>query len=345
MPKLLVFLLFCLSIALNIYFIFFQEGCGKVADEVAAQGDTITVEEEVGEENEVVQISKTVGPGGFQEVHFPGLGKKQVKAISLSVQSSLTQTICKAISKEDGCELLAAYTDRLINSKFNTASELRKGDRLDLLMEEPSSNPGENNILAIRFQGLKVPHFATYYFRGPGWKYGSYFFEDGTQIFPSFPESEAPIREFSEITSLVGDYRLKNGGHSGIDFKAEVGTPVYAPFPGTVTRINWNFKYNGDCIEIDHPREGIKTVYLHLNKVVVKPGNFVEKGQKIGESGNTGRTFAPHLHYEIRHRKNKDKIMDPFRFKHHNTHHKKIPPEEIKTFHSLVKIYEKLLEM
>jgi len=129
-----------------------------------------------------------------------------------------------------------------------------------------------------------------------------------------------------------------------VDFKAKVGTPVFTPFPGKVTRVNWNFKYNGDCIEIDHAKQGIKTVYLHLNKVVVKPGQVVKGGQKIGESGNTGRTFAPHLHYEIRHGKNKDKIYNPFKIKHHHTYHRKIPATELDSFLGYVKVSRRLLE-
>ena len=97
-------------------------------------------------------------------------------------------------------------------------------------------------------------------------------------------------------------------------------------------------------MEIDHPQKGIKTLYLHLSRVLVKPGQTIKEGQKIAESGNTGRTFAPHLHYEIQHRKNRDRIYNPFKSKHHKHYARKITVDRLEQFKQTVKAYNSLLK-
>ena len=159
-----------------------------------------------------------------------------------------------------------------------------------------------------------------------------YFDIDGNEVAMRIVESQSPIRNYTEITSLPGDFRKRGGGHSGTDFKAPVGTPVYSGFKGVVTRVNWNVRANGYCVEIDHPDKDIKTLYLHLSRVLVKPGQTIKPGQQIAESGNTGRTFAPHLHYEIQHRKNRNLIYNPFQSKHHKHYTRKIPFDHLKQF-------------
>ena len=89
--------------------------------------------------------------------------------------------------------------------------------------------------------------------------------------------------------------------HDGDDFSARTGTPVYATADGRV-RISKYYSTYGNYIEIDHG-SGYRTIFGHLSKRKVKAGEKVIRGQKIGEVGNTGRSTAPHLHYEIQHNK------------------------------------------
>jgi murein DD-endopeptidase MepM/ murein hydrolase activator NlpD len=89
--------------------------------------------------------------------------------------------------------------------------------------------------------------------------------------------------------------------HHGIDFKAPVGTPVYATADGVVEFAGYSKGSGyGYLVRLTH-NLGFKTYYAHLQKVLVKPKQFVHKGQKIGLSGNSGRSTGPHLHYEVRH--------------------------------------------
>lgn len=85
--------------------------------------------------------------------------------------------------------------------------------------------------------------------------------------------------------------------HAGIDIGAKQGDPVYAAAAGeiiTTAQDNSHGKY----IIIQHPG-GLQSWYLHLSKISVSEGDFIKKGQTIGQVGNTGRSTGPHLHFEI----------------------------------------------
>lgn len=86
--------------------------------------------------------------------------------------------------------------------------------------------------------------------------------------------------------------------HDGLDFTADTGTPIYAAAGGIVSAAEQTPDY-GKIVKIDHGF-GLETRYAHTSLIVVKVGDRVEKGQKIAEVGNTGRSTGPHLHYEIR---------------------------------------------
>jgi murein DD-endopeptidase MepM/ murein hydrolase activator NlpD len=86
--------------------------------------------------------------------------------------------------------------------------------------------------------------------------------------------------------------------HEGIDITNRIGAPVIAPADGIVTFAKRNGGY-GKVIYISHGF-GISTRYGHLNKIYVKVGQHVQRGDLIGLIGNTGRSTGPHLHYEVR---------------------------------------------
>jgi len=87
--------------------------------------------------------------------------------------------------------------------------------------------------------------------------------------------------------------------HEGIDFEAEVGTPVYATGNGVISFVGHRGGY-GLAVEINHGF-GYVTVYAHLSKAEVKEGQRVKRGQEIAKTGDTGLSTGPHLHYEVRH--------------------------------------------
>ena len=86
--------------------------------------------------------------------------------------------------------------------------------------------------------------------------------------------------------------------HRGIDFSVRLGTPVRVTGDGVVVAVQQQ-RGLGRVVKIDHG-DGVMTVYAHLDKALVKKGSLVKRGEIIAKSGNSGRSTAPHLHYEIR---------------------------------------------
>ena len=86
--------------------------------------------------------------------------------------------------------------------------------------------------------------------------------------------------------------------HNGMDFSAPKGTDVFVTGNGRVTSVGWMRGY-GLCVDVDHGY-GYSTRYAHLSKKNVYRGQKVKRGEKIGEVGNSGKSTAPHLHYEVR---------------------------------------------
>jgi len=114
--------------------------------------------------------------------------------------------------------------------------------------------------------------------------------------------------------------------HEGIDFTAPIGTPIYATGDGVVERLKGKMSGYGKVMIINHDY-GYESLYAHMSKMIVKPGDKVKRGQIIGYVGNTGRSTGPHLHYEVR--KNKKPVNPAHYF------FQDLTPEE----------YEKVLEI
>ncbi|MDE7380897.1 MAG: M23 family metallopeptidase [Muribaculaceae bacterium] len=97
--------------------------------------------------------------------------------------------------------------------------------------------------------------------------------------------------------------------HAGLDISARDGTPVYATAEGCVVVAERKGGY-GNCIDIDHGFNYL-TRFAHLNKILVKPGQKVKRGELIGLVGSTGKSTGPHLHYEVRF---KDEPQNPVNY-------------------------------
>lgn len=111
-----------------------------------------------------------------------------------------------------------------------------------------------------------------------------------------------PTDSTARISSQFGSRRILNGvkkqGHSGVDYALPIGSPVYAAQNGVVLLAHPDLFYTGQTILIDHGY-GLISSYSHLNQLNVQTGDFVRRGQKIGEIGMTGRATGPHLHFVL----------------------------------------------
>ena len=108
-----------------------------------------------------------------------------------------------------------------------------------------------------------------------------------------------PIRDYRSITSEFGPRNYAPDPiHTGMDFAADAGTPVYAAMDGVVLLKLTNMRTFGHHIVIDHGG-GITTMYAHLSSFgAFQEGEKVQRGQVIGYVGSTGLSTGPHLHFE-----------------------------------------------
>ncbi len=104
------------------------------------------------------------------------------------------------------------------------------------------------------------------------------------------------------ITGVYGSQRVYNGEprrpHYGVDVAAPTGTVVVAPAGGLVTLTHDNMFFSGGTLIIDHGH-GLTSAFIHLSKILVKPGDQIVQGQPIAEVGATGRVTGPHLDWRM----------------------------------------------
>jgi len=124
-----------------------------------------------------------------------------------------------------------------------------------------------------------------------------------------FPVLNGTLNLSSDYGYRRDPFSRKYKFHDGHDFSAPIGAHVFSTANGRVIKSKYLGSF-GNYIEIDHGN-GYATIYGHLSSRNVKKGEKVYRGQKIGEVGNTGRSTAPHLHYEIKYN---NQAIDPSQF-------------------------------
>lgn len=176
--------------------------------------------------------------------------------------------------------------------------DIQPGDHFQVLVERLVSAEGDVRFGRILASDLEVGGRNLTAFRFGA---GSGFYDaKGASLRLAF--LRAPV-EFRRISSGFTRARFHpvlgiTRKHEGTDYAAATGTPVRAAGEGVVLRAGWAGGY-GNLIEVRH-RNGITTRYGHLSRILVKAGNRVSQGQRIGLVGATGLATGPHLHYEFR---------------------------------------------
>lgn len=256
----------------------------------------------------------------------------RLQTVSLEISGSLEGSLRRAIDAEVAVPL-SQVTARMLVWWVDVARDLRKGDTLSLAYELPKGK--EPLLHAVRFHSGKADRtWRAYRFQPEGQRFGRYFDESGVEIEETL--KNGPIDTYDQITSILRDGR----GHRGVDFKAPTGTPVKMPFDATLTRKNWKTRGNGNCLEFKD-RRGRRIVFLHLDELPkdLKVGKLYRTGEVVARSGNTGRSTAPHLHYQLE--TAKGKLLDPF--EEHETYRRQIPESERPRFTATVQRYDELL--
>lgn len=173
---------------------------------------------------------------------------------------------------------------------------LQIGDKFSVVLsrEMHGERLSTSQLLAIRFKNGAKEYYA---FLADD---GKYYDIDGGSLSQSF--FRYPLAKKARVSSQFNPRRLhpvtgKIAPHNGVDFAVSRGTPVLSVGNGEVVIAKYSGSA-GNYIAIRHGRQYM-TTYMHLDKILVKPGQQVKQGDKIGLSGNTGRSTGPHLHFEL----------------------------------------------
>lgn len=219
------------------------------------------------------------------------------------------------IAGERGDALAAAF-NRLVMWDLDVRRDLRAGDEASVAWQETNDN-AQVVIGAASYKSLKFNKSLTAFrFQATGDSMARYWSADGKEV--EFRLNNSPIDNYDQVTSLLKDRPT----HHGMDFKAPVGTPIKSPWAGVVTKTNWNWGSNGNCIEVEFAN-GTTGKFLHLSENKVKAGDRVQAGAVIALSGNTGRSTGPHLHYQL---EKGGEILDPVKV--HGTFRRELPESD-----------------
>lgn len=228
-----------------------------------------------------------------------------LERVSIRIEGPLETALVQASDATVGPALAQVVTRTLV-WWVRVPGEILRGDTLDVLFQRrPNEEP---LVYAVRFVSGKTGQtHRAYRFTPAGEANARYYLPGGDEL--ELRMEKSPIDSYEQITSLLRDGR----GHKGVDFRAPVGTTVRAPFAGVIKRKNWNFGSNGNCIElVETGGKGRRALFLHLAELPksIQAGMRVNAGQVLAQSGNTGHSFAPHLHYQLMLGENR--VLDPF---------------------------------
>ncbi|XBC43115.1 MAG: peptidoglycan DD-metalloendopeptidase family protein [Buchnera aphidicola (Meitanaphis flavogallis)] len=183
--------------------------------------------------------------------------------------------------------------------------KLKHNNPFSILIKKNTCN---KKIYKNKIIGLKIYHKGINYY-GVMAGNGKFYDKEGYSLMETF--LKFPSLKKYRISSTFNPHRLnpitkKFSPHQGVDLAMPIGTPILSTGSGEIIQTKRSLAA-GRYIAIRHNVKCI-TRYMHLKKILVKVGEKVKKGEKIGLSGNTGYTTGPHLHYEIWF---KNKVINP----------------------------------
>jgi murein DD-endopeptidase len=217
----------------------------------------------------------------------PALSENQHR-VHAQVAHSLARTFQSAAPQH--ADVLSAVYARLFAWDLDLRRDVQRGDKIELLYEWDGTLA---HVLAATYKTGKLGQtLSAFRFQQTGDAFVSYWAADGQEAMGRL--KNGPMDEYEQVTALLKD----RPSHRGMDFKTPEGTKVISPKAGTVTRANWNVAFNGNCVEVRYG-DGVAARFLHLSRTDVRVGQEVSARTVLGLSGNTGRSTAPHLHYEL----------------------------------------------
>jgi murein DD-endopeptidase MepM/ murein hydrolase activator NlpD len=226
---------------------------------------------------------------------------EKVSAQTVVAQGQMQGSLYASAEKAGATPELTAQVVKLFSHKLDFSRDIHPGDKFSLVFDRKVTESGrtvEAGDLLYAQIDAKGGASRFYRFKAPGASAADYFDElgknirgfllrtplDGARITSGFGMRLHPILGFSRM-------------HTGIDFGAPIGTPVFAAGDGVVEKAQWAGGY-GRWLQIRHNSQ-YETGYGHLSGWAVKPGQHVHQGQVVAYVGSTGMSTGPHLHYEV----------------------------------------------
>ncbi|MCG9596135.1 peptidoglycan DD-metalloendopeptidase family protein [Vibrio sp. Isolate25] len=231
------------------------------------------------------------GSYAFTDVKIPGTWKEQalVGEIAGSFSQSLHRLGLGSVENEQIVTLL--------KDKLNFSRDLRAGDVFEVVLSKQyvgDQLTGNKELQAVKIynRGREV----TAYLHSDG----QYYDKNGNSLQRAFQRK--PVSGHYRLSSNFNPTRKhpvtrRIAPHNGTDWATPTGTPIVSTGDGVVVMTR-KHPYAGNYVVIQHGSR-YKTRYLHLSKILVRKGQKVSRGQRIGLSGATGRVTGPHIHYEL----------------------------------------------
>ena len=227
--------------------------------------------------------------------------KTRVVTVSGTLNGSLFESIDDVGEKP---ELAVRFAD-ILAWDIDFYTDPQPGDTFSIVLEKKQYKDGQTaaygRILALRYDNAGRVHEAVLFHDGNGRP--AYYTRDGRSLQKSFLKS--PLKFAARISSHFSRSRLHPvlktyRAHLGTDYAAPIGTPVQAVANGKVVFAGRSGG-SGNMVKISHI-DGYDTFYLHLSRILVRRGQSVQQGQRIGLVGMTGLATGPHLDFRIERR-------------------------------------------
>ncbi|RLE17180.1 MAG: hypothetical protein DRJ14_07080, partial [Acidobacteria bacterium] len=227
--------------------------------------------------------------------------ERRVRLVEGEIGTTLNQALK---DRGDVSNHLRNVANGVLECLVNFRRQARKGDQYQLLVRDRFFK-GEvvppSQVLYVSYRGKRTGFHEGFRYddgkEGSVWT-GHYDRKGHALVHSSL---RYPLNRI-HVTSTFGWRRHpvtgKRAFHHGVDFRARVGTPVFAVAKGRVVRAGYS-KLDGNMVVLKH-MDGTRTYYLHLSRFLVAKGQVVRSHQKIALSGKTGRVTAAHLHFGIK---------------------------------------------
>ncbi|MEM6535711.1 MAG: M23 family metallopeptidase [Pseudomonadota bacterium] len=226
-------------------------------------------------------------PGGTLEI--AGLKGKYARSVSLGAAGRAAVGLRR--DESDYIQISLRDTSLSISTPIEARDDPMRTitgldcDKVDARTEAQKAHAGQSWV-------KKQAAFQTFH-TGPGATTGFRLPAAGPMSSPF-----GPARKYIGV-GKDGEPCEKTSIHRGYDIATPVGTEIIAPAAGTVTLGDPDLYYEGGTVFLDHG-DGLVSVFMHMSHVDVEPGQEVTVGERLGASGNTGRTTGPHLHWAVK---------------------------------------------